>query len=84
MKWNTSALALAVGALCSSQAFALPQQALDQFGNDVAVSYTVIDNTQDEWRTFRAVIALDNQGATALPATAGLSGSVISAAFQPY
>ncbi|MGF1688021.1 carbohydate-binding domain-containing protein [Photobacterium japonica] len=69
MKWKTTALALAVGALCSSSVFALPQQALNQFGNDVDLTYTVMDNTQDEWRTFRAKISLNNQGATALPAT---------------
>ncbi|KLV05189.1 beta-N-acetylglucosaminidase [Photobacterium aquae] len=69
MKWKASAIALAVSALCSSPVFALSQQSLNQYGDSVALSYTVVDNTQDEWRTFRAKISLNNQGATALPAS---------------
>nr|WP_086939149.1 family 20 glycosylhydrolase [Thaumasiovibrio occultus] len=69
MKWKASALTLAVGALCSSSVFALSQQEINQLGESVGLTYTVIDNSQDEWRTYRAKITLNNQGAQALPAT---------------
>lgn len=70
MNWTASAIALTVGAaLCSSHALALTQQQINQLGDTVDLSYHVLDNTQDEWRTFRGKITLNNTGQTELPAS---------------
>ncbi|WP_087016834.1 family 20 glycosylhydrolase [Thaumasiovibrio subtropicus] len=62
MKWKTSLLALAVGSLCASSAYALNQQALNELGESVNLQYTVLDNTFNDYNTFLAELSLTNEG----------------------
>ncbi|NAW63654.1 family 20 glycosylhydrolase [Photobacterium halotolerans] len=66
---KTSVLALALSAVLTAPAMAIPAADLDQLGQGLNVTYTVLDNTQDDWVTFRAKIDFTNQSGKTLPAT---------------
>lgn len=66
---KTSVLALALSAVLAAPAMAIPAADLDQLGQGLNVTYTVLDNTQDDWVTFRAKIDFTNQSGKTLPAT---------------
>lgn len=66
---KTSVLALALSAVFAAPAMAIPAADLDQLGQGLDVTYTVLDNTQDDWVTFRAKIDFTNQSSKTLPAT---------------
>ncbi|WP_064607119.1 family 20 glycosylhydrolase [Photobacterium sp. J15] len=64
-----SLLSIALAAACCSQAYAITPANLSQLGSGLDVTYSVLDNTQDEWRTFRGSLSLTNNSATDLPAS---------------
>ncbi|WP_027251126.1 family 20 glycosylhydrolase [Photobacterium halotolerans] len=66
---KTSVLALALSAVLTAPAMAIPAADLDQLGQGLNVTYTVLDNTQNDWVTFRAKIDFTNQSGKTLPAT---------------
>lgn len=66
---KTSVLALALSAVLAAPAMAIPAADLDQLGQGLNVTYTVLDNTQNDWVTFRAKIDFTNQSGKTLPAT---------------
>ncbi|WP_394212000.1 family 20 glycosylhydrolase [Enterovibrio calviensis] len=67
--FNNAILTTAISIALAAPAFAVTSQALTQLGNGIDLTYSVIDNTQDEWRTFRSEIAIKNDSTTVLPAT---------------
>lgn len=69
MTHKLSLLASALALALSTPALAMTQSQLDALGAGIALGYQVVDNSQDEWRTFRGQISLTNQGAVPLPAT---------------
>ncbi|WP_299021065.1 family 20 glycosylhydrolase [uncultured Photobacterium sp.] len=66
---NKSILSIALAAACCAQAYAMTPADLNQLGNGLDVTYSVLDNTQDDWRTFRGALSLTNNSAKALPAS---------------
>jgi hexosaminidase len=64
-----TALGLLIGASLSSAAWAMPASQLDALGNGLDVQYQVIDNTQDDWRSFTGNVAFTNQSTQTLPKT---------------
>lgn len=63
-------LSAALAAACSTPAYAISVDDINQLGNGLDVTYGVLDNTQDDWRTFRGEIAIANSSNTELPASA--------------
>ncbi|WP_330960103.1 family 20 glycosylhydrolase [Photobacterium sp. 53610] len=66
---KTSVLALALSAAIAGPALAIPAADLDQLGQGLDVTYTVVDNTQQDWVSFRARLDFTNQSAKTLPVT---------------
>ncbi|MDO6706727.1 family 20 glycosylhydrolase [Photobacterium sp. 1_MG-2023] len=66
---KTSVLAFALSAALAAPAFAIPATTLDQLGQGLDVQYTVVDNTQEDWVSFRAKLDFTNQSAQTLPAS---------------
>ena len=64
-----SLLSVALAAAFCTPAYAITAADLQQLGYGLDLSYGVLDNTQDDWRTFRGEITLTNTSAKALPAT---------------
>ncbi|WP_284509742.1 carbohydate-binding domain-containing protein [Salinivibrio costicola] len=62
-----TALGLLIGASLCSTAWAMPSSQLNALGNGLDVQYQVIDNTQDDWRSFTGKVAFTNQSAKTLP-----------------
>ncbi|MCW8347915.1 carbohydate-binding domain-containing protein [Vibrio sp. ZSDZ65] len=62
-------LAATISAAISTSSFAITPQELTQLGNGIDLTYSVIDNTQDEWRTFKSAITLKNDSTVALAAS---------------
>lgn len=62
-------LSAALAAACSTPAYAISVDDINQLGNGLDVTYGVLDNTQDDWRTFRGEIAIANSSNTELPAS---------------
>ncbi|EOD78513.1 Beta-hexosaminidase [Grimontia indica] len=62
-------LAAAVSGALAAPSYAVSSQELTQLGQGLDLTYSVIDNQQDEWRTFKGVISLTNDSATALPSS---------------
>ncbi|MDD1794200.1 carbohydate-binding domain-containing protein [Enterovibrio sp. ZSDZ42] len=62
-------LATAISGALASPSYAISSQALSQLGDGIDLTYAVLDNQQNEWRTFKGEITLQNGSSTALPAT---------------
>ncbi|PSU33673.1 family 20 glycosylhydrolase [Photobacterium lutimaris] len=62
-------LSVALAAACSVPAYAISVDDISQLGNGLQVTYGVLDNTQDDWRTFRGEISFTNTSAKELPAS---------------
>ncbi|WP_102505781.1 family 20 glycosylhydrolase [Salinivibrio kushneri] len=64
-----TALGLLIGASLCSTAWAIPASQLDALGNGLDVQYQVLDNKQDDWRSFTGNVAFTNQSTQTLPKT---------------
>ena len=64
-----SLLSMALATAFCAPAYAITAADLNQLGNGLDLTYSVLDNTQDDWRTFRGEISFTNTSAKELPAT---------------
>jgi len=64
-----SLLSIALAATFCAPSYAITSSDLNQLGEGLDVKYSVLDNTQDDARTFRGALSLTNTSQQALPAT---------------
>ena len=64
-----SLLSLTLAAALCAPAHAITSANLNDLGQGVDVVYSVVDNTQDDWRTHKAELSFTNNSATTLPAS---------------
>lgn len=64
-----SLLSLTLAAALCTPAYAITSAKLNDLGQGVDLVYSVLDNTQDDWRTHKAELSFTNNSATILPAS---------------
>ncbi|MDD1784242.1 carbohydate-binding domain-containing protein [Enterovibrio sp. ZSDZ35] len=62
-------LATAISGVLASPSYAVSSQVLSKLGDGIDLEYAVLDNQQNEWRTFKGEITLKNESSAVLPAS---------------
>lgn len=63
-----SLLSIALAATFCAPSYAITSSDLNKLGEGLDVKYSVLDNTQDDWRTFRGGLSITNTSQQDLPA----------------